>query len=127
MIKYSLEFYKKSFSGDTMKEAYLKAVKWFSSKVLSKAEFTNVHAQYIKEDEGESPTITIHLFAVLDGEKDVLSKHCEICKEVQRSFFKSEETGCNRCNALAFQSRLDEKIGIKKSYYREKLTKYLEE
>ena len=110
-----------------MKEAYLKAVKWFSTNVLSKAEFTNVQAQYVKDNEGESPTITIHLFAVLDGEKDILAKHCEICKEVQRSFFRNEDTGCNRCNALAFQSRLDEKINIKKSYYREKLTKYLEE
>ena len=36
MIKYSREFYKKSFTADTMKLAYMSAVKWYSTNVLSK-------------------------------------------------------------------------------------------
>lgn len=127
MIKYSREFFKKSFTADSMKSAYMIAVKWYATKVLSKAEFANVHVQFIKDDKGESPTVTIHLFAVQDGEKDVMEKHCECCREMHSHFFINENTSCNRCSALGFQNRLEQKINIKRSWYREKLTKYLEE
>jgi hypothetical protein len=43
MIKYSQEFFKKSFTADDMKSAYLSACKWYSTNVLSKAEFKNVN------------------------------------------------------------------------------------
>lgn len=124
MIKYSREFYKKSFTADTMKSAYMSAVKWYSTNVLSKAEFVNVHVQFIKEDKGESPTITVHLFAVQDGEEDVMAKHCECCKEMHHSFFINEDTHCNRCSALGFQKRLEQKINIKKEWYKELLRKH---
>lgn len=126
MIKYSKEFFKKSFAADDMKTAYMSAVKWYATNVLSKAEFANVHVQFIKEDECESPTITIRLFAVLDGEKDVMSYHCECCREMHKSFFINEDTHCERCSALGFQNRLGQNINIKKSFYKEKLRKHLE-
>lgn len=124
MIKYSREFYKKSFTADDMKTAYLSAVKWYSTNVLSKAEFVNVHVQFIKEDEAEFPTITIRLFAVQDGEKDVMSHHCQCCKDMHHSFFINEDTNCDRCSALGFQKRLEQKINIKRDWYRELLKKY---
>lgn len=127
MIKYAREFYKKSFTADTMKLAYMSAVKWYATNVLSKAEFVNVHVQFIKEDKCEYPTITIHLFAVQDGEKDVMSQHCQCCKDMHHSFFINEDTYCNRCSAVGFQRRLEENINIKKNYYRETLRKQLEE
>lgn len=125
MIKYSQEFFKKSFSADDMKSAYLLACKWYSTNVLSKAEFTNVHVEFIKEDvnKTESPTITIRLFAVQDGEQDVMEQHCNICREVHRSFFINGDTQCNRCNAVSFQKRLEQKIIIKREYYKELLRK----
>lgn len=124
MIKYSQEFFKKSFTADSMKSAYLSAVKWYSTNVLSKAEFINVHVQFIKEDKEESPTITIHLFAVQDGEKDVMAQHCQCCKEMHHSFFINEDTHCSRCSALGFQNRLEQKINIKKDWYKELLRKH---
>ena len=125
MIKYSREFYKKSFSADTMKAAYLSAVKWYSTYVLSKDEFENVQVQFIKDSKnGEFPTITVHLFAVQDGEKDVMAHHCKCCKEMHSSFFINEDTHCNRCSALGFQNRLEQKINIKKDFYKELLRKY---
>lgn len=69
-IHFSEEFYKRSFTADDMKSAYLKAVKWYASNVLSKAELQRVHVEFIKDE--QSPTITIHLFAVLDDEQEVL-------------------------------------------------------
>lgn len=126
MIKYSREFAKKSFSSDTMKNAYILAIKWYSTNVLSKAEFANVHVQFIKEHDTESPTITIHLYAVLDGVKDVMDHHCVCCKEMHHSFFINEDTHCGRCSALGFQKRLEDKITVKKTYYKEMLRKHLE-
>jgi len=127
MIKYSKEFYKKSFTADTMKLAYMSAVKWYATNVLSKVEFANVHVQFIKETKSKYPTITIHLFAVQDGEKDVMSQHCQCCKEMHRSFFINEDTHCSKCSAAGFQRRLEEKINTKKNYYKEMLRKRLEE
>lgn len=127
MIKYSREFYKKSFAANTMKSAYLSAVKWYSTNVLSKDEFANVHVQFIKEDKSEYPTITIHLFAVQDGEQDVMAQHCQICKEMHHSFFINEDINCSNCNAMGFQRRIEKKIDIKVGYYKEKLRKRLEE
>ena len=127
MIKYSREFFKKSFEAKTMKEAYLSAVKWYSTNVLSKAEFVNVHVQFEKHDENEFPTITIRLFAVQDDEKDIMSKHCECCREMHSHFFINEDTNCNRCSALGFQKRIEQRINIKKDYYKEMLMKRLEE
>lgn len=125
MIKYSREFCKKSFTADTMKEAYMAAVKWYASNILSKAEFANVQVQFIKSDIGESPTITIHLFTVQDNEKDVMSQHCQCCKEMHKSFFINEDTNCNRCSALGFQNRLEQRLSIKRDYYREMLRKFI--
>ena len=127
MIKYSREFYKKSFTADTMKSAYLSAVKWYSTNVLSNAEFINVHVQFVKDDKAEFPTITMHLFAVQDGEQDVMTQHCACCREMHHSFFINEDTHCSRCSALGFQNRLEQKINTKKDYYKEMLRKRLEE
>lgn len=127
MIKYSREFYKKSFTADTMKSAYLSAVKWYSTNVLSKAEFVNVQVQFVKDTKSKSPTITIYLFAVQDGERDVMEQHCQCCREMHHSFFINEDTHCSRCSALGFQNRLEQKINTKKEYYKEMLRKQLEE
>lgn len=124
MIKYSQEFFKKSFTAGDMKSAYLSAVKWYSTNVLSKAEFINVHVQFIKEDKEEFPTITIRLFAVQDGEQDVMAQHCQCCREMHHNFFINEDTHCNRCSALGFQNRLEQKVNIKKSWYKELLRKH---
>lgn len=126
MIKFSKEFYKKSFTAGTMKEAYLSACKWYSTNVLSKAEFSNVQVQFIKEDvnENKSPTITIRLFAVQDGEEEVMNQHCECCKEAHRSFFLNGDTQCNRCNAMSYHKRIEQRINIKKDWYRELLAKF---
>lgn len=124
MIKYSREFFKKSFTAESMKAAYMSAVKWYSTNILSKEEFTNVHVQFIKETKEELPTITIHLFGVQDGEQDVMSQHCLCCKEMHHSFFINEDTHCNRCSALGFQKRLEQKVNNKRTWCRELLRKH---
>lgn len=123
MISYSKEFYKKSFTAEDMKKAYMKAVKWYATNVLSKAEFKNVQVKFVKEDKGESPTITIHLFAVQDGEKDVMEQHCQCCREAHHNFYMNANPICNQCSAKGFQARLEQRILIKEGWYKELLRK----
>ena len=125
MIKYSTEFFKKSFSAETMKEAYLKATKWYATNIISKDEFANVHVKFEKDDKGEFPTVTIHLLAYQDGEQDIMKEHCQRCREMHSSFFINEDTHCNRCSALGYQNRLEQKASIKKEFYKEKLRRII--
>ena len=111
-IHFSEEFYKRSFTANDMKSAYLKAVKWYASNVLSKAELQRVHVEFIKDE--QSPTITIHLFAVLDDEQEVFSQHCKCCEETHHSFFINENNNCNICAAKGYQNRMEQKIKIKR-------------
>lgn len=124
MIKFSQEFYKRQFTADTMKSAYMLAAKWYATNVLSKAELMNVHVEFVKETKTQFPTITVHLYAVLDDEKEVFAQHCKCCDEMHRSFFINENNNCNRCAAKGYQNRMEQKILIKKEWYRELLRKY---
>ena len=116
MINYSEEFGRRKFVADNMKEAYLKACKWYATNVLAKDEMHEVSVSFEKDK--HSPTVTIHLSIVLK-EKEVLDQHCQCCKEMHKSFFINEDTNCNRCSALAYQRRMQRKIGVKKTYYKE--------
>lgn len=123
MIKYSQEFFKKSFTAGDMKSAYLSAVKWYSTNIISKAEFLNVHVKFVKEDKEESPTITIYLFAVLDGEQEAMAQYCKCCKEFNGLFYINRTTECDKCEVSKFQSRLEQKSNNKVSWYKELLRK----
>ena len=52
MIKYSEEFAKKDFTSETMKEAYMKAVKWYATNILSNDILKDVQVSYEKVDDG---------------------------------------------------------------------------
>lgn len=119
MIKYTEEFFKKKFTADTMKEAYLKACKWYASNVLAKDEMQNVLVDFIKSTE-HLPTVTIHLSIGL-GEKELREKNCEICREAHSHFFSTEETNCAWCKVSAYQKRTDDMLKVKLAYYRERI------
>lgn len=124
MIKYSQEFFRKSFTADSMKSAYLSACKWYSTNIISKAEFANVHIKFVKEDKSESPTITIYLFAVLDGEPEAMAHYCKCCREFNGLFYINKTVECDKCEVNKFQERLEEKSKNKTSWYRELLRKH---
>lgn len=118
---YCKEFARKKFSGETMKDAYMKAVKWFATNVLSKDELHNIQVEFEKDK--QYPTVTIHLSAGLD-EKEVMDQHCRCCKEMHCSFFINEDTACNRCSAIAYERRMAQKVDIKIGYYKECLRRH---
>lgn len=126
-LHFSQEFYRKSFTAEEMKDAYMKAIKWYATNVLSKDELHNVQVEFEKKtNEQQLPTVVIHLFAVL-SEKEVFDQHCQCCKEMHRSFFINENNNCNICAAAGYQNRLEQKIEIKRSYYAELIKKRMGE
>lgn len=115
-IRYCQEFYTVKFRGKNMKDAYLRACKWYATNVLSKDELQDVQVKYEKDE--QSPTVTLHLFATLD-ENTVRFEHCNICKEVHKSFLCNETLHCSDCKLGGYQKRVDQKIEVKRLYYRE--------
>ncbi len=124
MIKYSEEFAKKDFTSDTMKEAYMKAVKWYATNILSNDILKDVQVSYEKIDDGGKPKVRMRLFAPLD-ESTLRRNHCEICKETHKLFYINEETNCNWCKLKAYQERMKDTIKQKRTAYRETLVKVI--
>lgn len=126
-ITYSKEFFKKKFAADTMKNAYMNAVKWYATNVLSKDELHNVQVEFEKGyDEQQFPTVTIHLFATLD-EETLRERHCKICRETNSLFYMHTNNNCNKCEANAYQRRTDDMLRVKLEYYRELISKRVKE
>lgn len=116
-IRYCQEFYTTRFRGKNMKDAYLRACKWYATNVLSKDELQNVYAEYEKDE--QSPTVTLHLFVSLD-EEVARNEHCKVCKEIHKSFLCSNDgVNCNDCKLKGYQRRVNQKIEVKMLYYRE--------
>lgn len=118
LAKYSEVIYQKTFSGKNMKDAYLKACKWYASNVLSKDELRDVSVEYIKDK--QYPTVTARLFVSIE-EPDVKAEHCKICKETHKAFFINENTNCSWCNCDAYHRRLDRMLKTKSAYFRSKI------
>lgn len=126
-ITYSKEFFKKKFTADTMKTAYMNACKWYATNVLSKDELHNVQVGFTKNyDEQQSPTVTVSLFAVLN-EEELKERHCKICREMSNLFYMHTNSNCNKCEVSAYQKRTEDMIRVKVEYYRELLLKRTEE
>lgn len=121
-ITYSKEFFKKKFTADTMKTAYMNACKWYATNVLSKDELHNVQVEFEKRPDEQFPTVTIHLFAVLN-EEELRERHCKICRESHSLFFMNNNIDCNKCEANAYQKRTDDMLRVKIEYYREIISK----
>lgn len=119
---YSEEFYSKKFSGETMKKAYMNAVKWLASYVISKKELSSVTYNFEKLEEDSVSSVIVHLYATVDEDK-LEERHCKICKETHSQFFISEETNCNWCKLKAYHRRKDEAITNKRKYCQEVLSK----
>ena len=116
-LYYSKEFYKKRFSAATMKAAYMDACKWYATNVLSKDDLHNVQVEYEKLQNESIPTVQIRLFAVLN-EDELRERHCKICKECHTAFYMNSTAPCSKCEAKAYQWRMDDMLRVKIEYYR---------
>lgn len=120
MLSFMEELMSKSFVGENMKEAYMKAVKWYATNVLAKDELRGICVMYEKIYDEQSPTVVIHLYVSM-VEEEVRERHCQICKEFHHSFFINEAENCNSCNVSGYQKRLEQNIKIKRDFYRDLL------
>lgn len=120
---YTQQFGKKTFRGASAKDAYMNACKWYATNVISKDKLHHIQAEYIKE---KDDSVTLVLYTSIP-EKEVLDQHCTCCKEMHHSFFINEDTHCDRCSAVGFQRRLQQKLAIKIDYYKQILRKIVEE
>lgn len=125
-VVYSKEFFKKKFSAETMKAAYMNACKWYATNVLSKDELHNVQVEFEKNSKGEFPTVVIHLFAVLN-ENELRERYCKLCRESHSLFYMNQNFNCNRCEAKAYQARTDDMLRVKLEYYRQLISKVAKE
>ena len=117
-ILYSQKVAKKVFTGATVKDAYMKAVKWYASNIIAKDDLHEIQVEYKKDN--AAYTIEMILYAVLPAE-EVMEQHCTVCKEIHHSFFINEANNCNVCNAGAYERRMKQKIAVKVDYYKELL------
>jgi hypothetical protein len=113
-IAYSFTILKKCFQASSTKKAYMKAVKFVATKVLK---VDDLLINYEVESTG---VVTVKVYATLD-EKDVLKRHCEICRETHKLFYMSDKKQCEDCNTLAFHRRLNELSKVKKQYTKNKM------
>lgn len=120
MAKYTDVIYQKSFTAKNMKDAYLKACKWYASNVLSKDELRDVLVEYVKEKDKQLPTVTVRLFSAIE-ESDIKATHCAICKETHKSFYINDNTNCSWCKVDAFEKRVREQLNVKRSYVKSKI------
>lgn len=117
-MRFAKQITQKVFKDVTTKEAYMKAVKWYASNIIAREELHEVQVEFIKG----TNQVTLKLYATLQ-EEATRNDHCEICKEMHKSFFINEATNCNSCKMLAYQKRLEQKMSIKSQYYKELLRK----
>lgn len=114
MLGYTELIGKKVFKAKNLKQAYMKAIKWYSTNIISKEKLNNVMAEYEK-DERENKII-INLYIKLD-ESEIKDRHCKICKETHKAYYINEQFNCTSCSMLAYRKRMQIAAKTKKCYY----------
>lgn len=102
---------KKEFKGPTMKGAYLEACKWVSTNIIAKNNCHNVtYRMYKKKQSLLENIIEVEIYAYVE-EEEVLTHHCDICKELARGLYMKENRfRCEVCKIEPFMKRLKERI-----------------
>lgn len=122
-VLYTQQIASKKFRGATTKEAYMDACRWYATNIISKDKLHDIQVEYQKQKDG---SIKMILYAVMEHQP-VFNQHCACCREMHHSFFINEDTACNRCSVAGFDRRLESKMQIKVSYYKELLSKMIKE
>lgn len=115
-LMYSHKFATKVFSGVSTKDAYMKAVKWYATNVISKDQIHGIQVEFVKSK--TEPKVTMVLYAALD-ESTVREEHCKICREVHTVFYSNTGYDCSRCTVMGYLKRLEQKANIKADYCKE--------
>ena len=101
---------------NSLKEAYLKANKWYASKILANERFNNIKVEY-KLNRSEAKVKMILYTSVNINE--IQDRHCKVCKELHSKVFENEFFNCNSCNLISFYNKIKEAGNRKRLYYKD--------
>lgn len=113
---YSKQIASVEFRADTIKDAYMKAVKWYASNIIAKDKLHNIQVEFVKREEDDPKAVILKLFAVL-SENESMESQCKCCKEMNALFFIGKQTECNKCQIVSYEKRLNDMISVKSKYY----------
>ena len=125
-MNYSKRIYKKNFSGENAKEAYLKGCKWLYQNVLSREDEIGELTYSFKRLPDSLPTFELSLYVSL-AEGIVNKENCEICKETHNLFYANQVYNCNSCREQAYRKRMEGKLSIKAQYAKERIKRAWDE
>lgn len=99
-----------------LKDAYLKANKWYASAFLSNPKFTNLSVEYkLNRDEMKVKMIVYSSVNI----NEIQERHCKVCKELHTKVFENEFFNCNNCNLISFYNKIKEAGNKKRLYYKD--------
>lgn len=119
-MEHSTKFYSKTFSGSSMKEAYLKACKWVATNILADDEISKDVMWKITKSK-DLPTVVLDLYGTVNDAEHV-KQFCSSCKQFHTLFYINQQQNCNNCNMMAYRSQAEEKGRLKKNYKRKLLS-----
>ena len=120
----AIKFFSKTFTGETTKEAYLKASNWVGKFIFSKVEIGETFWK-IEKINTNFPTVKLELYAMLDPSETEKS-FCNRCQEFHKSFYINQDYNCNACRMQAYNKNVKDKLNIKRGFRQERLRYLLE-
>lgn len=124
MINITEKFFEVEFKDESSKQAYLQACKWLATNMVSKVE-VGILYKIVKKIDADLPTFKVELYCSLELSK-LKKEFCTRCKEFHKSFYINQEYNCNACKLKAFLVGSSQKLGIKRSYNKERLSYLLD-
>ena len=118
MSMYCEQIFSITFTCKTRKQSYLEGCKWVAKNILSNEKLKSIFIEYEKVK--DSTSIKVNLYTYIK-EDEVREQHCNICKELHKTIFITEDTNCAWCRIKGYQNRIDRNLNVKKEFYRTQL------
>ena len=102
----------KKFTGMNTKDAYLKACKWISTKIIATNNSENITYKIEKEQSKDldSASVWVVVYITIDEQK-VFETNCDICRETTGAFFMTQNKyQCYSCKINPYRKRIQNKI-----------------
>lgn len=112
-ILYIKKYGEKTFYGFSVKEAYMKACKWYATYIISKCKFKDAQVEIQKNESKRSVTLVLYT-SIQKDEVDRIT--CECCREVNMGLFLTGELNCDTCKAKSLMRRSEKMLAEKAKY-----------
>lgn len=107
------KIYEKTFTGRTTKDAYLKACKFMSQKIIGKDKTKHIVHKIEKTKYCE---VKLTLYAEVE-ESEIMDNMCSVCKQAHAAtFLKEDKYQCELCKILPYKKRAAERLKRIKEY-----------